>query len=284
MPTQATSRFETINGLKLHYVDWGNEHATPQTTPIVCLHGLRAYGHWFDEFAQVVKDRYRVLAPDQRGRGESDWAKDGDYSRQAYVSDVEGFVDALSLDKFILVGHSMGGLNAIHYTAQHPDRVTALFILDIGPDVDPAGMQRIRTELGKTPNAFDSWQEAKAFLKQRHPRAPEENRQTRLRWMFREAPDGKIQWRIDQAIFDPNLKPDDPQQTWALLSQIRCPTLIVRGGVSDVLSAPTCEEMVKRIQGSQWVDIPNAGHMVIEDNPEACNTAMLEFLQNRDKR
>ncbi len=261
----------------MHYVDWGNE----QATPIVCLYGLRAYGHWFDEFALVVKDYYRVLALDQRGWGETDWAPDGNYTREAYVSDVEAFVDTLQLDKVILVGHWMGGLNAIHYTARHPDRVRALCILDIGPEVDHAGMQRMRTELGETPAGFDSWLEAKAFLKMRHPKASEENHQTRLQWMLKEGSDGKIEWRIDQAIFDPNLKPDDPQQTWALLSQIRCPTLIVRGGVSDVLSAPTCEEMVKCIPGSRWFDIPNAGHMVIEDNPEACNAAMLEFLGSR---
>ena len=278
MPPQATSRYETINSLKLHYVDWGNERATPQTTPIVCLHGLRAYGHWFDEFAQVVKDRYRVLALDQRGRGESDWAKDGDYTRQAYVSDVEGFVDSLKLDTFILVGHSMGGLNAIHYTAQHPNRVTALCILDIGPDIDPAGMQRIRTELGQTPNAFDSWQHAKAFLRERHPKASEENRQTRLKWMLKEGSEGKIVWRLDNAIFDPNLRPDPVKETCALLKKIQCPTLIVRGGVSDVLTVDTCEKMVELIPRSQWVEIPNAGHMVIEDNPVAFNAAMLDFL------
>ena len=275
MSSQATSRYETVNGLKLHYVDWGNE----QATPMVCLHGLRAYGHWFDEFALVVKDRYRVLALDQRGRGETDWAPDCDYSRAAYVSDVEAFVDTLQLDKLVLVGHSMGGLNAIHYAARHPDRVLALCVLDIGPEVDPVGMQRMRTELGETPTGFDSWQEAKAFLKQRHPKASEENRQTRLKWMLKEGADGKVEWRIDQAIFDPNLEPDDPQHTWDLLGQIRCPTLILRGGVSDVLSADTCQKMLTCIPDGQWVEIPNAGHMVLEDNPEACNAAMLDFFK-----
>lgn len=274
MSSQATSRYATINGLRLHYVEWGDA----QATPMVCLHGLRAYGHWFDELAAVVSDRYRVLALDQRGRGETDWAADGDYTREAYVSDVEVFVETLQLDRFILIGHSMGGLNAIHYAARHPERVLALGILDIGPEIDPAGMQRIRAELGETPAGFDSWQAAKAFLQMRHPKASEENRQTRLTWMLKEATDGRIAWRIDQAIFDPNLKPDDPQQTWDLLSQIRCPTLILRGGESDVLSVDTCQKMLTRIPDGQWVEIPGAGHMVIEDNPEACNAALLDFL------
>ena len=275
MSSQATSRYATINGLRMHYVEWGDT----QATAIVCLHGLRAYGHWFDELATVVSDRYRVLALDQRGRGETDWAADGDYTREAYVSDVEAFVETLQLDRFILIGHSMGGLNAIHYAARHPERVLALGILDIGPEVDPAGMQRIRAELGETPAGFDSWQAAKAFLQMRHPKASEENRQTRLTWMLKEGADGRIAWRIDQAIFDPNLKPDDPQQTWDLLSQIRCPTLILRGGESDVLSVDTCQKMLTRIPDGRWVEIPGAGHMVIEDNPEACNAALLDFLK-----
>ncbi|MBI3329355.1 MAG: hypothetical protein HYZ81_21960 [Nitrospinae bacterium] len=78
--TTAASRYVTVNDLRLHYVDWGNEGATP----MVLLHGLRAYGHWFDELATVVRDRYWVLALDQRGRGESDRAKDGNYTREAY--------------------------------------------------------------------------------------------------------------------------------------------------------------------------------------------------------
>lgn len=274
MSSQVTSHYATINGLRMHYVEWGDV----QATPIVCLHGLRAYGHWFDELAVVVSDRYRVLALDQRGRGETDWAADGDYTRAAYVSDVEAFVETLQLDRFILIGHSMGGLNAIHYAARHPERVLALGILDIGPEIDPAGMQRIRAELGETPTGFDSWRAAKAFLQMRHPKASEENRQTRLTWMLKEGADGRIAWRIDQAIFDPNLKPDDPQQTWDLLSQIRCPTLILRGGESDVLSVDTCQKMLTRIPDGRWVEIPGAGHMVIEDNPEACNAALLDFF------
>ena len=274
MSSQATSRYATINGLRLYYVEWGDA----QATPVVCLHGLRAYGHWFDELATVVSDQYRVLALDQRGRGETDWAADGDYTREAYVSDVEAFIETLQLDRFILIGHSMGGLNAIHYAARHPERVLALGVLDIGPEIDPTGMQRIRAELGETPAGFDSWQEAKAFLKMRHPKASEENRQTRLTWMLKEGADGRIAWRIDQAIFDPNLKPDDPQQTWDLLSQIRCPTLILRGGESDVLSVDTCQKMLTRIPDGRWVEIPGAGHMVIEDNPEACNAALLDFF------
>ncbi|NNL86475.1 MAG: alpha/beta hydrolase [Myxococcales bacterium] len=275
MGNQAESHFQKLNGLRLHYVEWGD----PSATPMVLLHGLRAYAHWFDAFAEAVKDRYRVLALDQRGRGDSDRAPDGDYTREAYVRDLEAFVDALGLERFIILGHSMGGLNGIHYASRHPERVIALINVDVGPDIDPAGLERIRKELGETPDSFASWEDAAAFLVKRHPRASEEHRAIRLRWMFRESPDGTIAWRIDPAIFDPNLRADSRDETWAAWKGLGCPTLIVRGGVTDILTEETCEEMVAALPNSRWVEVPEAGHMVLEDNPEGFNAASLAFLQ-----
>ncbi len=275
MGTDATSHFATVNGLRLRYVEWGD----PSAPPIVALHGLRAYAHWFDEFADAVAARYRLIALDQRGRGDSDWAPDGAYTRPAYVADLEGLVDALGLGPFVLVGHSMGGLNSIYYAASHPDHVKALVCVDIGPDIDPAGIERIRKELGETPASFPSWDAAAAFTAQRHPGATPENRETRLRWMFREGAEGEIQWRLDPAIFDPSLRVDAPEDTWAAWRQVRCPALVLRGGITDILSAATCERMVREAPRSQWVEIPDAGHMVLEDNPDGFNAAVAAFLR-----
>ncbi len=276
MATEPTSAHVEINGLRIHYLEWGDADATP----MVMLHGLRAYAHWFDEFAAVVNDRYRVLALDQRGRGDSDWAADGDYSREAYVSDLTAFIDALGLDEVVLVGHSMGGLNCLHYAARKPGRVIAFIDVDIGPEIAPEGMARIRKELGETPDRFASWDEAVAFLATYHARASEANRETRRQWMFREAADGSIEWRLDPAIFDPRIRQDPVEHTWSALSEIRCPTLIVRGGLSDILTAEACDDMVQRMPDCRWVEIPDAGHLVIEDNPHAFNAAALEFLEN----
>ena len=276
MPTEPASAYVELNGLKIHYVEWGD----PKATPMVMLHGLRAYAHWFDEFAAVVKDSFRVLALDQRGRGNSAWAADGDYSREAYVSDLAAFVDALDLEKVVLVGHSMGGLNCLHYAARHPERVLALINVDIGPEIAPDGMARIRKELGATPDRFASWDEATAFLKAHHSRASVENRETRRQWMFRESEEGTIEWRLDPAIFDPKIRQDPVEDTWSALHEIRCPTLVVRGGITDILTSEACDEMVTRMPNCRWVEVPDAGHLVIEDNPDDFNAAALEFLQN----
>ena len=100
-----------VNGINLHYLDWGNENKPK----LLLLHGLRGHCHsWDDVSAEFCKD-YHILALDQRGRGESDWAPSGDYSSQSFVADLEGFCEAVEFDKFTLIGHSMGGRNSMAF-------------------------------------------------------------------------------------------------------------------------------------------------------------------------
>jgi pimeloyl-ACP methyl ester carboxylesterase len=246
---------------------------------MVLLHGLRAYGHWFDDFADVAKPSFRLLAPDQRGRGESDWAPDRQYSTDAYVADLAAFADALIEGPFILGGHSMGGANAINYTAAHPDRVKALLILDTAPELNPVGLRRIQSEVAATPAGFDNWDQAEAFLRALQPRASDRQIKTRLRWMLKESPQGKIVWRLDPAIFESQKPANSPEKNWALLKSIACPTLILRGANSDIVTAEIADRMQRVIAGSRRAEIPGAAHMVVEDNPAAFNEAVMTFLQ-----
>ena len=111
MTTEVKPQDKTVsaNGLNIHYLDWGN----PTATTMVLLHGLRGHGHSWDDVSAAFCQDFQVLAVDQRGRGETDWAKDGNYTTDAYVADLEGFCAALGLDSFVLVGHSMGGRNSL---------------------------------------------------------------------------------------------------------------------------------------------------------------------------
>jgi len=273
MSTNGQSRYATVNGTSLHYVEWG----PPNATPIVLLHGLRAYAHWYDDFAEAAQDRYRVIAQDLRGRGASEWAKDADYSTDAYVRDLDGLTNHLGLRRFFLGGHSLGGVIVANYAAKHPDRVAALLILDMSPDVNPAGVERIKRELGETPEEFASWDQARAFLRRLHPRASDQHLATRLQWMLEEKSNGKIVWRFDSEIRKPRAL-DPPERTWAAFKGIRCPTLIVRGALSDIVALEFAEKVVQTIPGSRRVEIHETAHMVAEDNPRAFNSAVLEFL------
>jgi esterase len=182
-----TSKYAVANGLRLHYVEWGQ----PDSPVIVMLHGLRAYGHWFDEFADVAEQHYRLIALDQRGRGESDWAKDGAYTTDAYVADLAALADQLQLGRFVLMGHSMGGTNAINVTARYPQKVSALIIIDSAPEIDPRGIQRIRSELAQTPKSFATWDEARTFIRRLHVRPSDRHIATRLAWMLKEVAPGR---------------------------------------------------------------------------------------------
>ncbi|HZA21768.1 MAG TPA: alpha/beta hydrolase, partial [Dehalococcoidia bacterium] len=145
MTTQVQPKDKTVSvtGLKLHYLDWGT-----QGKPVmVLLHGLRGHAHSWDDVSAALYQDYHVLALDQRGRGDSDWAKDGDYSTRAYVSDLTGFCDALKLDSFILVGHSMGGRNSMSFAGRHSEKLEKLIIVDVGPTLGQAGSQRITQEI-----------------------------------------------------------------------------------------------------------------------------------------
>ena len=149
MTTQVQPKDKTVtaNGHRLHYLDWGREGQ-----PVMLLaHGLRGHAHSWDDVAAAFCGDYQVLALDQRGRGDSDWAQDGDYTTAAYVADLAGFCDSLNLEQFILVGHSMGGRNAMAFAGRYPEKLSKLVIVDVGPALDSRGSQRIADEIRSVP-------------------------------------------------------------------------------------------------------------------------------------
>ena len=206
-----------VNGATIHYVSWGLKGRPP----VALLHGLRAYGQWFEPLGAALADRYFVVAPDLRGRNLSDWAKDGNYGIDAYVGDLAGLARQLGLSRFALGGHSLGGAIAASYAANHKDEVAALILFDASPEPEPSGLNRIKDEVARTPASFASWDEARAFLRTLHARASSEHIETRLRCMLQEASDGSLSWRIDRACTRANLGP--PDKAWMALRGIELP-------------------------------------------------------------
>jgi esterase len=268
-----TSRRLSVHGgtLEMHCVTWG----TPSAPPIVMLHGLRAYGMWFEEFAEAAASNFFMIAPDQRGRGLTDWAKDGKYDTDAYVADLLQLADSWPLQRFAIIGHSMGGTNAINFAARFPKRVSALVIVDSAPELSPAGLARIARETSTMPQSFDSEAAAETYLRTLHVRASERSIRTRLAEALIER-DGHLVWRLDPAIFP--LKPDPPERSWSALTAIECPTLVVRAGDSDLVTAECADRMVKTLKYGEGSSVPNAGHMVLEDNPDDFTKVTLPFL------
>ena len=275
LQVQPQDKTVTANGLTLHYLDWG----TAGQPPIVLLHGLRGHAHAWDDFSAAMCEDYHVLALDQRGWGDSAWAKDGVYTTDAYVADLLGFSEALGLTSFILVGHSMGGRNSMAFSARYPDKVQKLVIVDIGPAVNPRGSTRIRQEITAVPEEFDSFDAVVAYMSKQNRFATPEVLRRRLLYATKPLSNGKIGWRYDLAIREQWRRgPSAPEDLWPAWKQITCPTLIVRGAESDVLSAEATQQMLATLPHASQVEIPRAAHMVFEENPEDFLTAVRAFV------
>ncbi|MET3215750.1 UNVERIFIED_ORG: pimeloyl-ACP methyl ester carboxylesterase [Burkholderia territorii] len=271
------------DGLRLHYVSWGRDDAPT----VVMLHGLRSYAHTWAPVAAALVDRYRVVALDQRGRGLSDWDPRRDYYAAAYVRDLDALVRELGLRRFVLVGHSMGGANAFVYAASNPDRLAGLVIEDMGPGASAGsqGSERIKRELKETPDAFASWDDARAFWRRQRPNITESALDSRLAHSLKEGEAGRIVWRHDaKGIAAARLAatPEQLVHLWPLILNLHVPTLLLRGGDSDFLSADVAAEMAAANAEIERIDIPGATHYVHDDQPDAFNRALRTWLDRLD--
>ncbi|MBR8235998.1 alpha/beta hydrolase [Burkholderia sp. AU42008] len=271
------------DGLRLHYVSWGRDDAPT----VVMLHGLRSYAHTWAPVAAALVDRYRVVALDQRGRGLSDWDPRRDYYAAAYVRDLDALVRELGLRRFVLVGHSMGGANAFVYSASNPDRLAGLVIEDMGPGASAGsqGSERIKRELKETPDAFASWDDARAFWRRQRPNITESALDSRLAHSLKEGEAGRIVWRHDaKGIAAARLAatPEQLVHLWPLILNLHVPTLLLRGGDSDFLSADVAAEMAAANAEIERIDIPGATHYVHDDQPDAFNRALRTWLDRLD--
>ena len=265
-------KFITANSLRLHYLDWGN----PSSIPIVLLHGLCSNAHYWDFFAPKVANEYRLLAIDQRGHGESSWAES--YSPRDYLLDLEVFVGSLNLGEFMLIGHSMGGINAIIYAARHPDQVSALAIVDIAPEIDAAGVKRMERERASEPKTFSTEEEASLYMRKLEPRHSDEFIKHLTNYALMRDCRGRLTFKYDKKLLGTELR--SPTWLWEYVNQIICPVSLVHGTESDMLSAEVAQTMAENLSFGSVIDIEEAGHSVPGDNPESFEAAILDFLKS----
>lgn len=279
MTTRVKPQDKTVeaNGLNLHYLDWG----TARKPNLVMLHGLRGHAHSWDDVSAALCSDFHVLALDQRGRGDSDWAPGGDYTTSSFVADLHAFSEALGLDKFILFGHSMGGRNSMAFAGQYPEKVEKLVIVDIGPVIDPAGGQRITDEIKAVPEEFDTFEDVVAYMSKQNRFASDSVLRRRLTYATKELANGKFGWRYDLAVREQRRQGTGapPVDLWPAVRNITCPTLVVRGAETDTLSTAVAQEMEDTLAQGKLVQVRRAGHMVFEDNPEDFITEVSAFLR-----
>jgi pimeloyl-ACP methyl ester carboxylesterase len=274
MPTaqQPTSKFLTANGLRLHYLEWGGSDAPP----IVCVHGYTSSAEAFNAPSRHFQDRFRILAPDVRGHGESAWSPAGAYQYTDQVGDLVALVDQLGLPPFVLIGTSMGGIIAMTYAAERADRLRGLVINDIGPDPEP-GSQRITGLVGSRPASFASLDAAMSYRRHVSPivagRSLEDQRELAL-GVLRQRPDGSWGWKIDPAYIEQRVARGAPPRPllWPGLATLPIPTLVVWGTDSDVLSEAQATRMVETLPRGGLVAIRNVGHAPTLTEPASLAT------------
>jgi pimeloyl-ACP methyl ester carboxylesterase len=274
----ASSQFVTVNGLKLHYLDFGSA----EKPPLVCIHGLSGNAHAFDGLAPHLVGSYRVIALDVRGRGDSEWGPPGDYNPSVYVSDLAVMLDTLKIDRISLIGTSMGGIISMMYAGGYPDRVERLVLNDIGPEVDPAGITRISDYMTSSPSDFANLAEVADYYRQNYPslsQMPDDTLREYVKWAVKPAVNGRLAWKMDPAIRNvPRTgSAARPMDLWVQYARISARVLAVRGAESDILSRATAERMAIVQRRTTLVEVPGVGHAPSLLEPEAL-AAIKEFL------
>ena len=274
--TLPASHHILLGPMRFHYLDWG----TAGRPPVVFLHGGGLNAHTWDLVCADLRHERHCLALDQRGHGESEWSPEMDYSTERHVGDLHAFLDALALRRFVLVGMSLGGANALAWAGQHSARLAGLVLVDIGPETRAGGTRKIAaftsdaTPLDSVEQFVDR---ALAF----NPRRNRELLRRSLLHNLRRMPDGRFMWKYDQrhrGKVDPAAQARRRELLWAAVEGVECPTLVVRGAQSDVFHDEDAERLASRLRQGRWVRIEGAGHTVQGDNPAGLLTALRPFL------
>lgn len=262
-PVSRTVQCLSPRGLhNIAYLEWGDP---TNTNVLVCAHGLTRCARDFDALAAAMADRYRVICPDTAGRGHSGWLADPMlYGIPQYVADMVTLIARLDVERVDWVGTSMGGLIGMALAAQPGSPIRRLVINDAGPVVTKVSLERIATYVGAAPvfpNFAAAMQYVRAVSASFGPHTDDE-------WKFltevvvRKQPDGRYKMHYDPGVAEPfkHHMPEGDLELWPLYDAIRCPTLVLRGELSDLLRRDTCDAMAQRGPKAKVVEIPGVGH------------------------
>ncbi len=262
------------DGLRLHFRDYPGDAAKP---PILCLPGLTRNARDFEDVAARLAGAWRVICPEMRGRGDSDYARDpATYQPLQYLEDVEALLEQEGITRFVALGTSLGGLLTILLAAKDNSRIAAALINDIGPQVEEAGLNRIRSNVGQG-RSFETWMHAARSLQevqgQIYPHFEVADWLRFAKRVMAVGSGGRIAFDYDMKIAEPLHSPEGatPQvDLWPFYQMLAArPLLILRGETSDILSAETAERMAREAPGAELVTIAGIGHAPTLDEPES---------------
>jgi pimeloyl-ACP methyl ester carboxylesterase len=267
----AVSHHVSLRGIEFHWLEWG----APTRPPMVLLHGLTGHAHIWDHMAPHLAERYHLFALDQRGHG--DTGHPASYTTQEFADDIEAVREHWGIERFVLMGLSMGGHNGMAYAAQHPERVERLIIIDIPPAFDmkrAADREKIEHQATHGHGRFATLEDAIADARSGNITAPEENLRYRTMHNVRETGDGGLIFKYDPKV-QATWMPDD---LWPIAPRLTMPSLLVRGGLTYALPRATADKMVATFPNLELIEVPDSGHSVPTDKPEKLWPIVLDWL------
>jgi pimeloyl-ACP methyl ester carboxylesterase len=258
--------------------EWGSRNQ-------ICLflHGFGDGDFVWDEVAARLAPYCRVVTMDLRGHGESDWDPQARYDRDTHVEDVLRVTETLEFERFILVGHSMGGSIALRLAARLQERVAGLVLVDCGPPNNSNASDQVRLQFAAAHCVYPSVSAYIKWLESERPMALSDLLERIAPAALRRRSDGGFELKSDPAMIEGSRSKETAEMIaskfWRLLSQVVCPTLVVRGARSGVLPQRNAEHMVGMLRHGQLKIVPLAGHGVMLDNPTGFIDAIQPFIQ-----
>jgi pimeloyl-ACP methyl ester carboxylesterase len=265
--------WESSDGLRLHYRDYPGDASRP---PIICIPGLTRNARDFEGVASRLAGEWRLICVELRGRGESAYSKNPmTYVPPTYLDDVEALIAALKLERFVLFGTSLGGLITMLLAAGGKERIAGALLNDIGPTMESRGLEHIRSYVGRSQN-WPTWLHAARYLAEaqadRYPDWELDQWLVYAKRLAKLTPTGRVVFDYDMRIAEPFKLPAgeagfDLWPTFRALAGI--PSLLVHGGISDLLSAETVAKMKAEVPTMESVTVPHVGHAPTLEEPEA---------------
>jgi len=275
--SRVQDRYVSTDERRYHYREWGD----PANPPLLILHGVTGHSWEFDRMADDLADRFHIFALDQRGHGASEWAPD--YATDRMAEDVADVLAALDIDRVNIIGHSMGGIVGYLLAARCPDLIERLVVIDVGPETvaSECGAAITNDVLGYyASSSFDTPDAAvdDYLCGTTGPKAAELRRF--VLHNLRHQDDGRWTWRFDarglHASFGPDMPSADLQ--WAALRAVTCPTLFVRGSLSEALTDDTVSQIERTLRNGSVVPIADANHDIHIDQFEPLMRVLRPFL------
>jgi pimeloyl-ACP methyl ester carboxylesterase len=271
------SRNVVVNHLRLHLLEWGD----PAAPPVLLLHGGNQSAHSWDLVSLHLADRFHVFALDLRGHGDSEWARDADYSPAAMADDVRTLLAQERIHQPVIIGHSMGGIVSMSLTAQHPELLHALVLVDIGPKVPPEALERINNFITRN-REFDTLDKFVERVAAYNPFRPTQHIERTVRYNLLQRSDGKFIAKSDRTLYESAFrggwKTRDPGPSPEQVAAFARPMLLVRGEYSQILTPDAAEAWTAALPNASLITVPRCSHSVHTENTPGFLDALRPFL------